>query len=61
MDYTHLTAPCGLDCFNCAFFLVDIDEEASKQVKKWSNELQIPLEIMKCRGCRSHDGQIPLQ
>lgn len=61
MDYAHLTAPCGLDCFNCAFFLVDSDEEASQQIKEWSNELQIPLEIMKCRGCRPHDGQIPLQ
>ena len=61
MDYDHMTAPCGLDCFNCPFFLADTNEKAMEQLKKWSTELRIPLEIMKCGGCRYHDGQIPLQ
>ncbi len=61
MDYEYMTAPCGLDCFNCLFFLADTDEKAMQQLKTWSTELQIPLQIMKCSGCRAHDGKIPLQ
>ena len=28
MDYYQMTAPCGLDCFNCTFFLAHEDQEA---------------------------------
>jgi hypothetical protein len=61
MDYLHMTAPCGLDCFNCTFYLAREDSEAMKQVEIWSEQLNIPAEIMSCRGCRNHNGQIPLQ
>jgi 3-methyladenine DNA glycosylase AlkC len=61
MDYYQMTAPCGLDCFNCAFFLAHEDQEAMKQVEQWSEELNIPVKTMLCHGCRSHNGQIPLQ
>lgn len=61
MNYLQMTAPCGLDCFNCTFYLAQEDEEALKQVELWSEQYQIPTDIMLCRGCRSHDGQIPLQ
>ena len=61
MDYKQMTAPCGLDCFNCHFFLAHKDEEAMNQVEHWSKKLNIPLEIMLCRGCRNHNGKIPLQ
>ena len=30
-------------------------------VEKLSEEYGIPVEIMLCNGCRSHNGQIPLQ
>lgn len=30
-------------------------------VKQLSEKYQIPVETMLCRGCRSHNGQIPLQ
>ena len=43
MDYHQMTAPCGLDCFNCAFFLAHEDQEAMKQVEQWSEELNIPV------------------
>ena len=33
MDYHQLTAPCGLDCFNCAFFLAPEDPEAKAQIE----------------------------
>jgi hypothetical protein len=61
MDYFQMTAPCGLDCFNCHFFLAHEDSEAMNTVNKLSEELMIPVEIMLCNGCRNHNGQIPLQ
>jgi len=61
MDYFQMTAPCGLDCFNCHFFLAHEDQEAMRIVQKLSEEYSIPVEIMLCRGCRRHNGQIPLQ
>ncbi len=60
MDYSQMTAPCGLDCFNCTFYLAQKDEEAMKQVESWSEQYQIPKDIMLCRGCRIHNGHIPL-
>jgi hypothetical protein len=56
-----MTAPCGLDCFNCHFYLAREDQEAINKVEKLSEEHKIPFEVMLCNGCRSHDGQIPLQ
>jgi hypothetical protein len=61
MDSHKMTAPCGLDCFNCTFFLAPEDPEAMDQIKRWSEEYDVPVEKMACRGCRHHDGQIPLQ
>jgi len=61
MDYYQMTAPCGLDCFNCHFFLAHEDQKAMNTVEKLSEELNIPVEIMLCRGCRNHNGQILLQ
>ena len=61
MDYEQMTAPCGLDCFNCHFFLARKDEEAMGTVKQLSEEFNIPVDIMLCNGCRNHNGKIPLQ
>ena len=61
MDYYQMTAPCGLDCFNCHFYLASKDREAMRTVKKLSEEFDIPVDIMLCNGCRNHSGQIPLQ
>jgi hypothetical protein len=61
MEYDQMTAPCGLDCFNCHFCLARRDKEAMNTVKKLSEEFNIPFEIMLCNGCRNHNGQIPLQ
>jgi hypothetical protein len=60
MDYLKMTAPCGLDCFNCHFFLAREDQEAMNTVEKLSEEHNTPVEVMLCNGCRAHDGQIPL-
>lgn len=61
MDYDQMTAPCGLDCFNCHFYLAHKDKEAMSTVKQLSEEFNISVEIMLCNGCRNHNGQIPLQ
>ena len=61
MDSFQMTAPCGLDCFNCHFYLAKKDREAQATVDKLSAQYGIPLEVMHCDGCRAHDGQIPLQ
>ena len=61
MDYHHMTAPCGLDCFNCTFYLAHDDAEAMEQVEKWSEQYNIPKDVMLCKGCREHNGRIPLQ
>ncbi len=61
MDYLKLTAPCGLDCFNCQFYLANDDKDMLEIVKKIAEEYKMPLELMLCKGCRAHDGRIPLQ
>ena len=61
MDYYQMTAPCGLDCFNCHFYLARKDKEAMNMVEELSKEYNIPVDIMLCKGCRSHNGRIPLQ
>ena len=61
MDFYQMTAPCGLDCFNCHFYLAHENEEARAAVEKMSEEYNVPVEIMLCQGCRDHDGKIPLQ
>jgi hypothetical protein len=61
MDYFQLTAPCGLDCFNCDFFLARENADAKSRVEKLADKFGLPAERMLCKGCRNHDGQIPIQ
>ena len=61
MDYLQMTSPCGLDCFNCLFYLAHEDEEAMNTVKELSEKYNMPIEVMLCKGCRNHNGIIPLQ
>ena len=61
MDYLQMTAPCGLDCFNCVFYLAREDQEAMNTLERMSVEYNVPIEKMLCSGCRNHDGKIPLQ
>jgi hypothetical protein len=53
MDYTQMTAPCGLDCFNCAFYLANDNDKIRKAVAK---NMDIPYEQAVCRGCRGEKG-----
>ena len=53
MNRIELTAPCGLDCFNCPAYEGLITEEYKKQVAEF---LQIPVEDTPCKGCRREKG-----
>ncbi len=58
MEYKELTAPCGLDCFNCLTFLASRDDEVIGSV---AEELGIAIEDAKCHGCRMMKGVITSQ
>jgi len=55
MDYAHMTAPCGLDCFNCAMFQARENESLRTKI---AARLDIPFEKAVCRGCRDEGGRI---
>ena len=56
-DYDKLTAPCGLDCFNCPAYLSKNDPELRKFV---AMRAQVPLKDAVCEGCREQCGKIKL-
>lgn len=56
MDYRHMTAPCGLDCFNCPMYLARKNEDLRA---KLAARMNLPLEKAQCRGCRNEGGTIP--
>jgi len=53
MDYEQMTAPCGLDCFNCQFYLANDNQEIRSELAK---KLRVPEEKLLCRGCREGKG-----
>ena len=55
MDYQNLTAPCGLDCFNCPIYLANKDEKLRGLI---AERLNIPFEKAVCGGCRNESGII---
>ena len=56
MDHRQMTAPCGLDCFNCPMYLACEDKELRVKV---SRNMGVPFEQAVCRGCRDESGIIP--
>lgn len=55
MDYNNLTAPCGIDCFNCPGYLAKTNLELRKNL---SQRMNIPKEQAFCEGCRREKGII---
>lgn len=49
MDYKKLTAPCGMDCFNCDIFADNINDEVRKRIAPYLNK---DPENFQCEGCR---------
>jgi hypothetical protein len=53
-DKKVLTAPCGLDCFNCEIYEDNLSE---KLVDLIHMKMGVSREEIGCRGCRQQDGQ----
>jgi len=49
----ELTAPCGLDCFNCQIHEDNLTEGFALMM---SEKTGVPLEAISCKGCRQQDG-----
>ncbi|MCP4117523.1 MAG: DUF3795 domain-containing protein [Desulfobacteraceae bacterium] len=52
MNYEQMTAPCGLDCFNCIVYLANENQKMRSMV---SQHLGVPMEQAVCKGCRNED------
>ncbi len=53
IDKRALTAPCGLDCFNCELYEQNLSEELKQVLHK---KLGVPLDAIRCKGCRAQNG-----
>ena len=51
-----MTAPCGLPCFNCHYYLANENEEIREAVSKDLELSGVPIETMLCEGCRNQRG-----
>ena len=52
-DIKQLTAPCGMDCFNCPVYEKNITLETKKRM---SQRLGIGENEISCHGCRNQNG-----
>ena len=55
VDYQQMTAPCGIDCFNCPMYLAVENTELRMKISK---NLGIPSDQAICLGCRNEKGTI---
>ncbi len=53
-DKKALTAPCGLDCFNCELYEDNLTSELSEKIH---SKMGVPKEAIPCKGCRQEDGK----
>ena len=53
-DKKTLTAPCGLDCFNCNIHENNLTNDLTESLHK---KLGVPKEEIACTGCRQQDGK----
>jgi len=54
MDKKFLTAPCGIDCFNCPLLEENITEEIKTATAKQFGVQ--PADVI-CKGCRTEEGR----
>ena len=54
MDKRKLTAPCGLDCFNCQIYEENLTSEMAEMIHV---KMGVPKEEIGCEGCRQQDGK----
>lgn len=53
-DKKSLTAPCGLDCFNCDIHESNLTDEFAEMIHV---KMGVPKEEIACKGCRQQDGK----
>ena len=53
-DKRALTAPCGLDCFNCELYEENLTSDLAERIHV---KLGVPKKHIPCRGCRQQDGK----
>jgi len=53
-DKKALTAPCGLDCFNCEIFEDNLTDNFAEMIH---TKFGVPKEAIPCKGCREQDGK----
>lgn len=53
-DKKTLTAPCGLDCFNCELYEDNLTAELSERIH---SQMSVPKEEIACKGCSEQDGK----
>jgi hypothetical protein len=58
INFARMTAPCGLDCFNCRLYLAGSDEKIRKENME---QYHVSYENAMCPGCRPTDGLIPVR
>jgi hypothetical protein len=51
-DKKALTAPCGLDCFNCELY----EDNLTEKLAQVFVNMGVPREEIGCKGCRQQDG-----
>ena len=52
-DKKELTAPCGLDCFNCELYEKNLTDNLAGLIH---DKLGVPEDQIACKGCRRQDG-----
>ena len=50
----ELTAPCGLDCFNCGIYEDNLTSDFAQMIHK---KLGVSEQEVPCKGCRQQDGK----
>src|SRR6266498_406 len=53
-DKKALTAPCGIDCFNCEIYEDNLSKEVAEVLH---GKYGWPKEEIACKGCRKQDGK----
>ncbi len=53
-DKKDLTAPCGLDCFNCQLYEDNLTSDLAELIH---SKMGVPKEEIACKGCRGEDGK----
>ncbi len=54
IDKKALTAPCGLDCFNCELFEKNLTDDFAELIHE---KYGVPKEEIACKGCKGQDGE----